>query len=81
MATVATGHLEPGTFVHTVEAGGKTDFGMPLVKPTTGRVRSTVREVRSSVSGVVRFTDGTKSSKLHGRTVWLLATEEEAMLS
>ena len=78
-STEATCRLEPGTFVHTVDDG--TDFDIPLARPTTGRVRSTIREVRSVVGGVVRFTDGTKSKKLHGRTVWQVATEAEVLLS
>ena len=78
-STEATCRLAPGTMVHTVNDG--MDFDIPLAKPTSGRVRSTVREVKSVVGGVVRFTDGTKTKKLHGRTSWLVATEEEAMLS
>lgn len=76
---VATCHLAPGTFVHTRDDG--VDFDIPLAKPTTGTFRSTIREVKSVVSGVVRFTDGTKTKKLHGRTVWRVATEEEVLLS
>lgn len=78
-AMEGTSHLQPGTFVHTVDDG--IDFDIPLAKPTRGTVRSTIREVKSVVGGVVRFTDGTKTKKLNGRTAWLLATEEEAMLS
>ena len=76
---VATAHLAPGTMVHTVDDG--VDFDIPLAKPTRGTARSTIREVRSVVGGVVRFTDGVKTKKLNGRTGWLVATEEEAMLS
>lgn len=76
---VGTAHLTPGTFVHTKDDG--TDFDIPLAKPTTGTVRSTIREVKSVVGGVVRFTDGTKTKKLHGRTAWRVATDEEVLLS
>ncbi len=53
------------------------DFGLPLVEPTTRTVRAReVRTVRSVVGGVVRFTDGTKSRKLHGRTSWVLEYQD-----
>lgn len=78
--TVATVRLEPGTFVHTLDAGA--DFEIPMAKPSGGNKRHIIiREVKSVVGGVVRFTDGSKSAKLHGRTSWVLATEEEVMLS
>ena len=68
----STTELEPGDYVVTSEVIG-VDFGIPLVEPTTRRLRHrTVRTVKSVVGGVVRFNDGTKTRRLHGRTSWLL---------
>jgi len=68
----ATAHLEPGDHVVTSDVIG-VDFDIPLVEPTTRALRKrTVRTVKSVVGGVVRFTDGTKTRRLHGRTVWVL---------
>jgi hypothetical protein len=72
---VSTRQLQPDDRVVTSEVVG-TDFGLPVVEPTTRAVRRrTVRTVRSVVGGVVRFTDGTKTHKLHGRTSWVLERE------
>jgi len=79
MANVSTTNLEPGDWVHTESAGD--DFEIPMVKPHHRVKGSTIREVKSVVGGVVRFSDGTKTAKLHGRTAWRPATEEEVILS
>jgi hypothetical protein len=71
MTTRPQKQLTPGTPVYTRPDG--VDFDIPLVKPTRGAIRGEVREVRSVVAGVVRFTDGTKSRKLNGHTAWLVA--------
>jgi len=69
---VSTKHLQADDRVVTSTVVGE-DFGIPLVEPTTRAVRAIeVRTVRSVVGGVVRFTDGAKSRKLHGRTCWVL---------
>lgn len=73
----ATVNLAEGMTVVTSEIDGE-DFGIPLVSPTTRLVRDrTERTVRSVVRGsggqVVRFTDGTKTRPIHGRTTWLVA--------
>lgn len=73
MATRSTAHLEPGDRVVTSDIVG-TDFDLPVVEPTSRRFHHReVREVRSVVGGVVRFTDGTKTRRLHGRTGWEVA--------
>lgn len=68
--------LKPGEHVYTTKVDGD-DFGIDLVSPTRGTVHQVVREVRSVVAAnggrVVRFTDGTKSRPVHGRTAWLVA--------
>lgn len=69
---ISTKGLVPGDTVYTTKPCGE-DFGIPLVRPTRGTVRGVVRTVKSVVGGVVRFTDGTKSPILHGRTAWLEA--------
>ena len=72
MDTRSTSSLEPGDYVVTSDVIGE-DFGLPLVEPTTRALRHRqVRTVRSVVGGVVRFTDGTKTRRLHGRTAWVL---------
>ncbi len=72
----STVHLEAGMTVVTSEVDG-ADFDIPLVSPTTRMTRNrTTRTVRSVVRGsggqVVRFTDGTKTRPLNGRTTWLV---------
>lgn len=69
--TIGTAQLNPGDVVYTRPDG--VDFDIPLVKPTRGTLRGEPRTVRSVVGGVVRFTDGAKSRKLHGRSAWLSA--------
>lgn len=72
---VQTSHLQADDRIVTSEVVGE-DFGLPLVEPTTRQVRKReVRTVRSVVGGVVRFTDGTKSRRLHGRTCWVMERE------
>lgn len=72
---VSTTNLQPDDRIVTSEVVG-TDFNIPLVEPTTRRLRGrVVRTVKSVVGGVVRFTDGTKSRKLHGRTCWVMEWE------
>lgn len=73
----ATVNLAEGMVVVTSEVDGH-DFDIPLVSPTTRQIRNRIeRTVRSVVHGsggrVVRFTDGTKTRPLHGRTTWLVA--------
>lgn len=70
--TTPTTQLQPGHRVYTKDLG-ETDFDIPLVARTRGTVRGIVREVRSVHGHVVRFTDGTKTRRLHGRTVWVVA--------
>ena len=70
----STVNLEPGMTVVTSEIVGH-DFDIPLVEPTTRQTRNrTTRVVKSVVRGqggqVVRFTDGTKSRPVNGRTTW-----------
>lgn len=73
---VSLAHLEPGQRVVTSEVLNRTDFGLPLVEPTTREVRNrVVREVRGKNNGRVWFTDGTKTDRLHGRTSFVLADE------
>lgn len=68
-----TSQLEAGDYVVTSGVVGE-DFQIPLVEPTTRALRNrTIRTVKSVVGGVVRFTDGTKTRRLHGRTVWVLS--------
>ncbi len=72
----ATVNLAEGMVVVTSEVDG-SDFDIPLVSPTTRQVRNRIeRTVRSVVRGsggqVVRFTDGTKTRPLNGRTTWLV---------
>lgn len=67
-----TSELQPGDYVITSEVYAE-DFGLPLVMPPPSRKGPrVVRTVKSVVGGVVRFTDGTKTRRLHGRTVWVL---------
>lgn len=74
---VQTSNLQSGLRVVTSTPIGD-DFEIPLVEPTTRQVRKReVREVKSVVGGVVRFTDGAKSRRLHGRTTWQIAREPE----
>lgn len=73
----STVELQYGDEVVTSEPDGD-DFGLPLVSPTTRQRRNrTVRIVKSVVrqngGQVVRFTDGSKTRPMHGRTSWLLA--------
>lgn len=75
--TIGTTRLKEGQAVYTTKIDGE-DFGLPLVSPTRGTIRGVVRTVRSVHNHTVRFTDGTKSRRIHGRTVWLAAPAEEA---
>lgn len=75
--TKSTTHLTAGDIVATSLPDG-TDFGLPLVAPTTRQVRNRVnREVRNVLHArggmVVWFTDGTKTRPLHGRTSWMVS--------
>lgn len=79
MSNISTTNLQPGDWVHTDDAGD--DFGLELCTPHHKAKGSTIREVKSVVGGVVRFTDGAKTVKLHGRTAWRPATEDEVLLS
>lgn len=77
MATIPTSQLQPGMRLVTSTILDRTDFGIPLVEPTSRTVRQReVREVRSKNNRRVWFTDGTKTDQLHGRTVWTLADDE-----
>lgn len=71
--TVSIAHLSGGERVYTADLK-ETDFGLPLVRPTRGRVRATVRTVRAAHRArggmVVWFEDGTKTRPMHGRTVF-----------
>lgn len=70
---VSTVNLRPDDRVVTSDVIGE-DFGLALVEPTTRGVRHReIRTVRSVVGGVVRFNDGTKTRRLHGRTAWVRA--------
>ena len=78
--TVSTMALVPGDVVLTRRHTVGDDFGIPLVVPSHGRPenrggRAVPRTVRSRVRGaggqVVRFTDGTKTPPIHGRTSWV----------
>ncbi len=74
--TIAMTALRGGERVYTKDTG-ETDFGLPLVRPTRGTVRSVVRTVRAAHRAqggtVAWFNDGTKTPPLHGRTVFLVA--------
>ena len=79
---VQTSHLRPGQRVWTTAGTVGTDFGLPLVATVhspRARCGATTREVRSvlreSGGTVVRFTDGSKTRPIHGRTTWLEAPE------
>lgn len=77
MTTVPTSQVEPGMRLVTSEVLERTDFGIPLVEPTSRAVRKrVVREVRGRGNRRVWFTDGTKTDRLHGRTVWTLADDD-----
>lgn len=82
----STVELKPGAVVATTWPDGE-DFGLPLVSPTRaverpGRKGVAWREVRSTLhqagGTVVRFTDGTKTRPLHGRTAWVVSEEVPA---
>lgn len=76
--TVAAARAAPGTVVLTTDVTG-TDFGLPLVDPTRGRggfTRTVRSHLRESGGTVVRFTDGSKTRPLNGRTVFTLAEDE-----
>ena len=76
MATVPMSKVEPGMRLVTSTPLGRTDFGLPLVEPTSRTIRQReVREVRSKSNRRLWFTDGTKTDPLHGRTNWVLADE------
>lgn len=76
--TVSTSHIQPGMRLVTSTILDRTDFGIPLVEPTSRQVRKReVRVVRGKSNRRVWFTDGTKTDQLHGRTVWQLADDEE----
>ncbi len=76
MANVSLSRLEPGMRVVTSPVLERTDFGLPLVEPTSRTVRQReVREVRGKNNGRVWFTDGTKTDRLHGRTAFVLADD------
>lgn len=77
--TLSTVALTPGVRVATTLPVGE-DFGLQIVEPTKalerpGRKGLVWREVRNAVHArggmVVWFTDGTKTSPIHGRTGWI----------
>lgn len=76
--TVSTTDLAAGDQVLTTAPDG-TDFGLPLVSPTTRRahgeraVRTVRNHVRCRGGQVVWFTDGTKTRPINGRTIWVRA--------
>lgn len=76
VTTVSTQHLPVGGRVYTTQIRGD-DFGLPLVEPNLKLRDRVVRTVRNHVKcqggHVVWFTDGTKTSPLHGRAAWRLA--------
>lgn len=79
---VSTTELATGDRVLTSAPDG-SDFGLPLVSPTTRNARGekvirTVRAHHRCQGGrVVWFTDGTKTRPMNGRTIWVLAERRD----